>query len=240
MTNMKRSFKERIRSGENLFGVSIAMNPDKGWLQDIVSRRPYDFVSVDAQHSPFNEERLGEFCELAQELEVPVLFRIKHTRFTFLIGNMLDLGPTAIEVPQVEREETVNEAVANFYYPPQGVRSWGGSQRLAYEGQSFEDYAALWGNIGALSMQIESVSATTSARSFAKKGVDFFTIGPADMTFDLARHPNHSLSSVDDCVSYLVRELRGTGAHVCMRTNAGSDPSHYHAMGVTMILESIL
>ena len=58
------------------------------------------------------------------------------------------------------------------------------------------------------------------------------------MTFDLRRHPHHTLQSVDDCVRYLVRELEGTGAHVCMRTTAGGDPSPYLDMGVTMILEA--
>ena len=169
---------------------------------------------------------------------MPVWFRIKHTRFTFLVGNYLDLGPHAIEIPQVEQEATVDEAVANFYYPPRGARSWGGRARAGYANQSLEEYAALWERTGALAMQIESVAATTAARRLAKDGVDFFTIGPADMTFDLRRHPNHALQSVDDCVRYLARDLEGTGKRVCMRTSAGDDPAPHHDMGVTMILEA--
>ena len=234
----QQSFKERIRSGERLFGASIPMHADVDWLRGIVARRPYDFVSVDAQHSAFSEHTLEAFCVAAGEVGVPVWFRIKHTRFTFLVGNFLDLGPHAIEIPQVEQVATVDEAVANFYYPPRGVRSWGGRARLGFTNQSLEEYAALWERTGALAMQIESVAATTAARRLARDGVDFFTIGPADMTFDLRRHPHHALQSVDDCVRYLVRELEGTGIRVCMRTMAGDDPAPYHDMGVTMILES--
>ena len=233
----QQSFKERIRSGEQLFGASIPMHADVDWLRGIVGRRPYDFVSVDAQHAAFSEHTLEAFCAAAAEVGVPVCFRIKHTRFTFLVGNYLDLGPNAIEVPQVEQEATADEAVANFYYPPRGARSWGGRARSGYANQSLEEYAALWERTGALAMQIESVAATTAARRLAKDGVDFFTIGPADMTFDLRRHPNHTLQSVDDCVRYLARELEGTGKRVCMRTMAGDDPAPYHDMGVTMILE---
>ena len=238
MAAQQSSFKQRIRAGEQLFGASIPMTPDAAWLGGIVARRPYDFVSVDAQHSAFSEQRLERFCTAAGEVGVPVMFRIKHTRFTFLVGNYLDLGPTAIEVPQVELEATVNEAVGNFYYPPRGVRSWGGRSRVGYTDQSLEEYAAFWEQTGALAMQIESVAATTAARRLAKDGVDCFTIGPADMTFDLRRHPNHALQSVDDCVRYLAGELAGTGAQVCMRTAASDDPSRYHDMGVTMILEA--
>ena len=234
-----KTLKQRIRDGEQLFGASIAMRPDADWLRGIVARRPYDFVWVDAQHSPLSEHRLVEFCAAATAVEVPVVFRLKHTRLTYLIGNFLDLGPAGIEVPQVETEETVDEAVANFYYPPRGVRSWGGTARLGFDAQGLDEYAAFWERTGALAMQIESIAAATNAAHwFAKDGVDFFTIGPADMNFDIGRHPHHPLQSVDDCVRYLANDLQGTGKQVCMRIAAGDDPRPYHDMGVAMLLES--
>ena len=169
-----KTFKQRIRDGERLFGASIAMRADTDWLRGIVARRPYDFVWVDAQHSPFSEHRLVEFCAAAGEVGVPVVFRLKHTRLTWLVGNFLDLGPTGIEVPQLETEATVEEAVANFYYPPRGVRSWGGTARLGFDGQGLDEYAALWERTGALAIQIESIAAATNAaRRLAHDGVDF-------------------------------------------------------------------
>ena len=42
---------------------------------------------------------LVAFCSTAQDLGMPVQFRIKNTRHAYLIGNVLDLGPMAIEVP---------------------------------------------------------------------------------------------------------------------------------------------
>ena len=212
------------------------MNPDADLMRRIVERRPYDFLSVDSQHAPFSEERLVRFCDAAATIGVPVLFRIKHTRHTYLVGNYLDLGPTAIEVPQVETQATVDEAVGNFYYPPRGVRSWGGTTRLAYNNQPLRQYIDYWEQTGALAMQIESVASSTAARSLAREGVDFMTFGPADLTLSLECHPNHALQSVDDCVRYVVRELEGTGVQVCMRTSK-DEAARYHEMGVTMILE---
>ena len=234
----RQTFKERIRAGERITGASIPMRADADWLRGIVAKGPYDFVSVDAQHAAFDERTLVAFCAAAAEVGVPVCFRIKHTRFTFLVGNYLDLGPQAIEVPQVEQEATAAEAVANFYYPPRGARSWGGTARFGFTDQGLEEYAATWERTGALALQIESVAAVTAARRLIRDGVDFLTIGPADMTFDLRRHPHHALQSVDDCVRYLARELAGTGVQVCMRTTAGEDPIRYLEMGVTMILEA--
>ena len=232
------TFKQRIRRGDKLFGAGVPMTATAEWLQEVVQRRPYDFVSVDAQHSPFDEDRLVAFCAAAREAGVPVLFRIKHTRHTYLIGNYLDLGPHAIEVPQVELQSTVDEAVANFYYPPRGVRSWGGAARVGIANRSLDDYPAFWERTGALAMQIESLAATTAARSLAKDGVDFLTFGPADLSFSLESNDHHTLKTVDDCVRHVAAELADTDVQVCMRIAPGDDPSKYHDMGVTMLLEA--
>ena len=72
---------------------------------------------MDAQHGPFNEAQLMAFCIMAQDLNLPVQIRIKHTQHAYLIGNYLDLGPSGIMVPEVENEAIVDEALNAFYYP---------------------------------------------------------------------------------------------------------------------------
>ena len=96
------SLKRRINAGETILGVSAPVTSDTAALRAILESGDYDFVSGDSQHSPYNEDSLVAFCAAAAGLDMPVQFRIKHTRHTYLIGNVLDLGPTCIEVPQVE------------------------------------------------------------------------------------------------------------------------------------------
>ena len=103
--------KKRYRDGDRLVGVGMPGNTGKDRFNQILSADDYDFVSVDGQHSPLNEETLAAFCEMAAEADVFVNFRIKHTFLTYLVGNYLDLGPCGIEVPQVELASTVEEAV---------------------------------------------------------------------------------------------------------------------------------
>ena len=68
---------------------------------------------------------------MADEVGADMHFRIKHTRHSYLIGNILDLGPTLIEVPQVENVATVDESIEHFYFPPVARRSWiGGASRV--------------------------------------------------------------------------------------------------------------
>jgi 4-hydroxy-2-oxoheptanedioate aldolase len=126
---MSQSLKQRIHAGELVIGVSAPMTATRSQLEDILGKDDYGFVSIDSQHGPLNEERLVEFCAIAEALGIHTQLRIKHTRHTYLAGNYADLGPTGLEVPQVEEEATVVEAVENFYYPPLGKRSWGGAAR---------------------------------------------------------------------------------------------------------------
>ena len=229
--------KQRIHNGELVYGASVSMMTTRDQLAAKVEEGGYDFVAVDSQHSAFSEDRLVAFCAIADELDIPVNFRIKHTRNAYLIGNYLDLGPCGIEVPQVELETTVEEAVAAFYYPQAGIRSWGGAARKNSAGQERLDYAEWWNNYGVLWMQIESIEAVTHARRLAKSGVDCLSFGPADLTFSIEGHPNHSLQTVDACVQYVAGELEGSTTAVCFRNGNPSTREKYADMGVTVFLE---
>jgi len=232
------NLKERIRRGEDVLGVSVSMNVEKDRLAGIIESGPYDYVWVDAQHSPFNEERLFEFCGMANEMGVPAWVRLKHTRDAVLAGNYLDLGPSGIEVPQVETTATVDTALNAFYYPQTGLRSWGGTARVGLDGREDRlEYAKWWGETGVLWVQIESVDAVTNARALAKPGVDCLSFGPADLSFSMEAHPHHPFQSVDDCVRHVVEQLRDSDVAVCFRSYVPEMRQKYRDMGVTVLLE---
>ena len=233
------SLKRRINSGESILGVTAPMSIDRDGLESILEKGPYDFVWVDGQHSPFNEETLVSFCSMAAGIGVPALFRVKHTRHAYLAGVYLDLGPSGIEVPQVELESTVDEAIQNFYYPPLGVRSWGGSNRLGLEGRRERNqYGPFWNETGVLWIQLESIDAVSNARSLAKQGVDCLSFGPMDLRYSLEAHPHHPFKTVDDCVRHVVEQLRDTSVAVLFRNNTPDTRDKYRDMGVSVLLES--
>lgn len=233
------TLKKRIHAGEQILGVGVSPNTEKGRLEDIIASGPYDFVNIDSQHTAFNEETLVAFCEMAAETGIHVQFRIKHTRHTYLIGNYLDLGPTGVEVPQVEMEETVDDAVANFYYIPDGVRSWGGRTRLGFaeRGKDHVFYRKWWNETGLLWIQIESLHSVSNAHLLAKPGVDCLSFGPMDMTLDIEMHPNHPFQTVDDCVAHVLKQLEGTGTKLVHRNNTPDMRQKYRDMGVQILLE---
>ena len=166
------SLKQRIHAGEVVVGVSAPLESDRSRLEGILSKDTYSFLTVDSQHSPYNEEKLVAFCSTAQDLGMPVQFRIKNTRHAYLIGNVLDLGPMAIEVPLVQDEAVVDEALDAFYYPQLGHRSWGGAARHGISGREDRlNYAQWWNEHGVLCLQMETLAAVTNARRLAKPGL---------------------------------------------------------------------
>ena len=230
--------KKKIRDGERVIGVAVPVMSTREQLARILDMGPFDFVSIDSQHTPLNEERLVEFCGIAEELDVFVQFRIKHTRSAYLSGNYLDLGPCGVEIPQTELDTTVQEALHSFYYPPVGGRSFGGAARRGIAGRSVDEYGLWWNSYGVLWLQIESVEATARAHLWARHtGIDCVSIGPVDLDFNIRSHPDHPFQLVDDCVRYLGRSLAGTGVRICHRNWTADTREKYADMGVTVFLE---
>ena len=235
----EENLKQRIRSGEILVGVSVPLNATLNQLEEIISKDDYAFVNTDSQHFAFNEETLVNFCQHAKKLDIPTQFRIKHTRETYLIGNILDLGPLGVEVPQVEDIDTVKEAVNYFYYPQKGLRSWGGVERYGIEAIPDRlEYSDWWNQTGILCLQMESLRAVPSVKQLSIEGVDCLTWGPNDLMYDIEAHPKHPLQTVDDCVKHALEQLEGTETKISFRSYDCKLREKYIDMGVTILMES--
>ena len=233
------SLKERIVQGDIIVGVSVPITATKSQMEDILSKDDYAFIHADSQHSPYSEERLVQYCETAKEVGIPVQFRIKHPRHAYLVGNVLDLGPLGIEVPLVEDEATVDEAVNWFYYPQMAKRSWGGAARYGIEERGDRlEYAEWWNENGILCIQMETLRAVTNARHLAKPGITCLTWGPADLSYDIEAHPHHPLQSVDDCLRHVIEQFEGTNIRMSFRNYDYKLRDHYKDMGVTVFMEN--
>ena len=240
----KGPLKERIRKGEVVIGVSVTPATDRRRMEELLTQGSYDFFNVDSQHRAYDEERLATLCDTAAELNMPVQLRIRHSRNAYLIGSTLDLGFSGIEVPQVETEAVVQEAVDYFYYPQRGKRSWGGVHaRLGFTSgnggvNTRLDYADYWNSYGVLMMQIESINAISNAGKLAKPGVDCLSWGSNDLAFSLEAYPQHPLKTDDDCVRHVLEQLKGTNVRVAIRSGGPANRDKYLHMGVTVLLET--
>lgn len=237
----EQNLKERIKRGETTIGVQVPWNATKSQIEDIWGKDDqYSYIAVDSQHNPLVESQLQSICAAGHDLGVPVHFRIKHTNFTFQIGNWLDLGPSIIEVPQTETEATAQEAVDNFYYRQFGKRSWGGAARLgAGDIKDRIEYTTWWNNYGVLMLQVESIQAITNIPRLVREGVDCISWGPADLSFDREANPEHPLAESDDkCIEYALKMCDASGVKLMVRNYDYKLRDKYLEMGATVLLEA--
>jgi 2-keto-3-deoxy-L-rhamnonate aldolase RhmA len=235
--------KQRIKDGEVVVALRVPVEIERQQLEVALSKDTFHLLYIDGQHTGFSDAQLVSFCAIAEDLGLPVQFRIPHTRHTYLIGRYLDMGLSALLVPEVTSEATVEEALAYSYYPQVGSRSWGGDARYGlrqWDGPvSRLAYAEWWNTYVVLAIQFESVEAISNARRLAKRGVDYVAFGPNDLQFSLEGHPNYPLQTVDECMINVAEQLQGTGIRLGMAvTTTPDERGKYLDMGITIFQEA--
>lgn len=238
-----QSLKQRIKDGDVVVALRPPITISRDALKAALAKGTYDLIYIDGQHTAFSDDQLVTICGLAEELGMPVQFRIPHTRHTYLIGRYLDLGLSGILVPEVDDPAVVDEAIAYAYYPPVGHRSWGGVARFGTRQHGRRlgntEYASWWNEHVILSVQIESIAAVENARALAKPGLDYLAFGPSDLTFDLERHPEYRFRNADDCTRYVAAQVQGTGIRLGMAIlTEPEERTKYLDMGLTMFQEA--
>ena len=238
----EKTLRQRIQAGEVLVALRGSIHTSKSQLAAIWATGRYDYIWIDSQHTAFNEADFVAYCAAAEDLGIDVQLRIPHTRHAYMVGRYLDLGCSAVLVPEVMEPETVDDAINYAYYPQVGRRSWGGAARRGLrtvaKGLDRQSYAAWWNDYVVLSIQVESVEAVTNIRKLVKPGVIVVTFGPNDLSFNLEGHPDYPLPNVDDCMRNVAAQLEGTGIRIAMGTGTKPDErDKYLEMGVTLFQE---
>lgn len=203
------TLKQRIHGGEPFDIARATVHTTGDQLEELLAKTPADLLFADLQHTPYTEPRLVEFCAAANGLGVPVMFRMRHPRLAWLISSCLDFGAGGVLLPMTEEEKDVDAAIASFYYPPLGNRSFW--PQFGYRKEEFPDfraYAGWWNANGILAIQIETVKAVRNIRSLAKPGVDLILFGSTDLTLSLEANPRCALASVPDCQMHVLEATR--------------------------------
>jgi 2-keto-3-deoxy-L-rhamnonate aldolase RhmA len=233
------NLRARIAAGDEL----VAARADMMWSKDQLAAAwgggGYDFIWLDAQHSPYSDHALISFTGSAEELAIPVQLRIPHTRDAHKVGRFFDLGIAGALVPEVMEPPTVQDALDFAYYGPVGRRSWGGANRLGLRTRTApvarREYAAWWNETVLLSIQIESVETVTNIARLVRPGITHVTWGPNDLEFSLELHPEYPLRTVEACMKKVAEQLEGTGIRIAMGTaTTAAERQKYRELGVTI------
>lgn len=177
-----RSLHAKLAAGTPVFGpwLDIA-NPN---VVEILSRRAFDFLMIDGEHSPISPYDLGTLLPAAELHGMPTLFRAP-SQASGTIKQVLDAGVSGIMVPMVESADQARAIVAAARYAPLGQRGIGPWRASGFydDGNAYFDGA---NDAITLILQIESRTGLENLDEIAAvDGVDLLYVGPADMAGSL-------------------------------------------------------
>ncbi|MBV8719189.1 MAG: hypothetical protein JO020_24830 [Chloroflexi bacterium] len=233
------NLRARLAAGNELVMMRGDISSSKEQLAAAWGGGQYDFIWLDAQHSPYSDQQLIAYTGAAEQLGIPVQLRIPHTREAHKVGRFFDLGVSGALVPEVMETSTVEDAVNFAYYGPIGRRSWGGANRLGLRNKAAptarREYANWWNETVLLSIQIESVETVNNISRLVRPEITHVTWGPNDLEFSLEKHSNQPLRTVEACMQHVAEQLDGTGIRISMGTaTTPAERQKYRDLGVTI------
>ena len=193
--NTEPSFESRIKrlfsSGKAAWGIA-ALDESEFSAKLAINCNP-DFLWIDLEHRPYGFNEVRWLPILCRQVGVAPLVRVPGLD-PVAIKKALDIGASAVMIPQVGTEDEAKRAVEYSKYPPQGSRgitpTW-----TTYMDVSWDDYLPAANDETCVVVQIESLDGIANMDAIASvEGVDVVFAGPADLSAVLGvigqvRHP---------------------------------------------------
>ena len=172
---------ELLRGSRPLLGMFVGM-PVPG-LVEMCGHAGFDFVIIDNEHGPGGLESTENMLRAARAAGIIPVVRTLETD----ILRTLDIGASAIQVPQVDTAEEARRIVAAAKYPPIGNRGAAFSTRAAGYGFFGGDEHVKASDEGtAVIVMAETRTAIENIDAIvAVPGVDAVFFGPNDLSFSL-------------------------------------------------------
>ena len=203
--------KRKIKAGELVLGTGLpAFTPA---FATRTARTGVDFLWIDTEHSPFGAESLESVPVLVRNQGVAPMIRVAWND-PHLIKKAMDVGASAIMVPQVNTAEEAARAVQYTFYPPIGQR--GISPHWPHvAGRDWFDTIRTANDETVLIVQIESVEAYRNLEAIAAvPGIDVLLVGPMDLSASLGRITEMQSPEVQRIMEDIPRRLAGSGVMI--------------------------
>ena len=175
---------ELLRGSRALLGMFVGVPSPS--LVEMCGHAGVDFVIVDNEHGPAGIESTEHMLRAARASGVIPVVRTLESD----ILRVLDIGASAIQVPQVNTAEQAKRIVAAAKYPPLGTRGAAFSTRAAGYGFFGGERHVADSNSGtAVIVMTETRAAIDNLDAIlAVPGIDAVFFGPNDLSFSLG-HP---------------------------------------------------
>lgn len=177
--------KLALQEGKTVLGTMLTEVRSSGIVQ-VLKNCDFDFVIIDNEHGPFNQETIGDLSRMCQLMGVTPIVRVPDLLYPHLCVS-LDSGAQGIMLPRITNPDQVRTAVDMMKYPPMGHR--GNAMNRSHSKFMVGDLPQFIEDMNEATMlvaQIEDKGALDTVDEIASiEGVDVLFIGPNDLAISL-------------------------------------------------------
>lgn len=177
--------KLALQKGETVIGTMLTEVRSPGIAQ-VLKNSGFDFVIIDNEHGPFNQETIADLSRMFVLLGVTPIVRVPDLLYPHLCVS-LDSGAQAIMLPRITHPDQVRTAVDMMKYPPMGHR--GNAMNRSHSKFMVGDIPQFIDDMNEATMlvaQIETQESLDAVDEIASiDGVDVVFIGPNDLAISM-------------------------------------------------------
>jgi 4-hydroxy-2-oxoheptanedioate aldolase len=178
------------RSGTPSFGAWVTISDAAAAA--IICNCGYEWLIIDAEHHPFNPEKIREIVSVVRARKGVPIVRVP-VNDPAVIKQALDFGAEGVVVPLLHTAADAQEAVAACRYPPDGIRGFNPVNASNFF-HDIDDYLKTINDRVVVILQVEHVDAVSNLDGIlATPGLSGILIGPADLSYSMgyALQPGH-------------------------------------------------
>ena len=172
--------KAAIREGRIAQGYHL--NFPSPQIIEILGPFDFDFVWIDGEHGPFDQEQLEHVCRTAESVGVTPIARVPNIQSSTIL-QYLDRGIQGIIGPHIATKLDAEQLVRACYFGPLGERSFGGNRGCEYD-FALSDKVAYYRDCNdnmLVSALLEDQGVLENLDEILTvAGIDYFGVGPND------------------------------------------------------------
>jgi 4-hydroxy-2-oxoheptanedioate aldolase len=176
-------FKKQLHQG--IPKVGLFVNSHSPTVVEQLAHSGYDWLLVDTQHGPMQNEKLSAMLSGISNGGAKSLVRVGSYNDRPGIQQALDLGADGVLIPYINTAEEARQAVSCTKYPTVGTRSVYFPQRSMNKA-GLLGYAGTFNNEGIVALQVETAFCIENiAEIAAVPGVDILFLGQNDLCMSM-------------------------------------------------------
>ena len=235
MTTIDTRLPGLLKGNQPLFGMFVGIASPA--IVEMCGHAGFDFVIIDNEHGPASIETTEHLIRAARCANViPVVRTLEPD-----ILRILDIGASAIQVPQVNTAEHARRVVAAAKYPPLGTRGAAFSPRAAGYGFFGGPAHAKTSNEGlGVILMIETREALANLDEILTvPGIDALFIGPNDLSFSMGHSGDQKHVEVVGAIDVAIKKIARTKVAAGLMTIPLEDQRKYASLGARYLTTQI-